>query len=46
VGVKTIEAMRQAGATCLALDAGRCLLLDGNAIAAAADSAGITIVVD
>jgi UDP-2,3-diacylglucosamine hydrolase len=46
VGVKTIEAMRQAGATCLALDAGKCLLLDGNAIAAAADSAGITIVVD
>jgi UDP-2,3-diacylglucosamine hydrolase len=46
VGVKTIEAMRQAGATCLALDSGKCLLLDGNAIAAAADSAGITIVVD
>jgi UDP-2,3-diacylglucosamine hydrolase len=46
VGVKTIEAMRQAGATCLALDAGKCLLLDGNAIAAAADSGGITIVVD
>jgi len=46
VGVKTIEAMRHAGATCLALDAEKCLLLDGNAIAAAADSAGITIVVD
>jgi UDP-2,3-diacylglucosamine hydrolase len=46
VGVKTIEVMRQAGATCLALDAGKCLLLDGNAIAAAADSAGIAIVVD
>ncbi|MGA9800393.1 MAG: UDP-2,3-diacylglucosamine diphosphatase LpxI [Terriglobales bacterium] len=46
VGVKTIEAMRHAGATCLALDAEKCLLLDGNAIAAAADSAGVTIVVD
>jgi UDP-2,3-diacylglucosamine hydrolase len=46
IGVKTIEAMRQAGATCLALDAGKCLLLDGNAIILAADSAGITIVAD
>jgi hypothetical protein len=46
IGVKTIEAMRQAGATCLALDAGKCLLLDGNAILAAADSAGIAIVAD
>ncbi len=40
VGVKTIEVMRQAGATCLALDAGKCLLLDGNAVIAAADAAG------
>lgn len=46
VGVKTIEVMRQAGATCLALDAGKCLLLDGKAILAAADSAGVTIVAD
>jgi DUF1009 family protein len=46
VGVKTIEAMGQAGATCLALDAGKCLLLDGNAIATASDSAGIAIAVD
>jgi UDP-2,3-diacylglucosamine hydrolase len=46
VGVKTIEMMRKAGATCLALDAGKCLLLDGNAIAIAADSAEITILVD
>ena len=44
IGVKTIEVMRQAGATCLALDAGRCLLLDGNAVIVAADSVGITIV--
>jgi DUF1009 family protein len=46
VGVKTIEVMRRAGATCLALDAGKCLLLDGNAIVTAADSANITIVAD
>lgn len=46
IGVKTIEVMRQAGATCLALDAGKCLLLDGNAIIAAANSAGIVIVAD
>jgi UDP-2,3-diacylglucosamine hydrolase len=46
VGVKTIEVMRKAGATCLALDAGKCLLLDGNAIAIAADAAEITILVD
>ena len=46
VGVKTIEAMHSAGATCLALDAGKCLLLDGGAIITAANSAGITIVAD
>ncbi len=46
VGVKTVEVMRQAEATCLALDAGKCLLLDGAAIAAAADAAGICIVAD
>jgi UDP-2,3-diacylglucosamine hydrolase len=46
VGVKTIETMRRAGATCLALDAGKCLLLDGDAITAAADAANITIVVE
>ena len=46
IGVRTIETMREAGATCLALDAGRCLLLDGGAIVAAADTAGIAIVAD
>ena len=46
VGLKTIEVMRQAGATCLALDAGKCLLLEGNAIIAAADAVEITIVAD
>src|ERR1700674_2174753 len=43
VGVKTIEVMRKAGATCLALDAGKCLLLEGSAIFASADSAGISV---
>jgi DUF1009 family protein len=43
VGVKTIEIMRGAGATCLALDAGKCLLLDGDAVIVAADAGGITI---
>src|SRR5881396_595038 len=42
IGIHTIETMKQAGATCLAVDAGRCLLLDGDGIIAAADQAGIT----
>jgi DUF1009 family protein len=46
VGINTMEVMRQAGATCLALDAGKCLLLDGDAIPAAADAAGICIIAD
>jgi DUF1009 family protein len=46
IGVKTIEVMQRAGATCLGLDAGKCLLLDGNAIIVAADAAGIAIVAD
>ena len=45
IGIKTIDVMRAAGATCLAIDAGRCLLLDGQAvIAAAADAGAIAIV--
>ena len=44
IGVKTIETMKQAGATCLSIDAGKCLLLDGDAIIHAADEAGIAIV--
>jgi len=44
IGIRTIEIMKQAGATCLAVDAGRCLLLDGEGIIAAADQAGITVV--
>jgi DUF1009 family protein len=46
IGVKTIEVMRGAGASCLALDAGRCLLLDGEAIIHAADAAGIAMAAD
>ena len=46
VGVKTIEVMRAAGATCLALDAGKCLLLDGSGVAQAADAARICIVAE
>jgi hypothetical protein len=44
VGLKTIEVMHQAGATCLALDAGRCLLFDGEAIVRTANEFGISIV--
>jgi len=44
IGVKTINAMQTAGATCLAVDAGRCLLIDGDAVVNAADAVGIAIV--
>jgi len=44
IGVKTIEAMKRAGATCLAIDAGKSLLIDGDSVIIAADSAQITIV--
>ena len=44
IGVATIEAMRQAHATCLALDAGRTLIFDEVTVRAEADSAGIAIV--
>src|SRR5271167_2515304 len=46
IGLKTIEVMQKAGATCLALDAGKCLLLDGNAIATMADATGVSIVAE
>jgi DUF1009 family protein len=46
IGVKTIEVMRDAGATCLALDAGKCLLLDGETILEAANLNGVAIVSD
>ncbi len=43
IGVKTIEVMSAAGATCLALDAGKCLLLDGDKVIEAANAAQIAI---
>lgn len=43
IGIKTIETMKQAGATCLAIDAGRCLLLEGEAVVEAANQVEITI---
>jgi DUF1009 family protein len=46
VGVHTLETMKEAGATCLALDAGRCLMLDREAVLAAANDAGICIVAE
>jgi DUF1009 family protein len=43
VGLRTIEVMRLSNATALALDAGKTLLFDRDALIAAADEAGITI---
>jgi UDP-2,3-diacylglucosamine hydrolase len=43
IGVKTIETMARARASCLAVDAGRCLLLDGEAMTREADEAGIAV---
>ena len=44
VGVATIRAMAAAGASALSVDAQRTLMIDGDAIVTAADTAGITIV--
>jgi len=46
IGVKTIEVMQAAGATCLALDTGKCLLLDGERVLEAADAAGVAVVAE
>lgn len=46
VGVATIEVMVRAGATCLAIESGRTLLFDADAIVAAADAAGIVIIAE
>ncbi len=46
IGVKTIEVMQAAGATCLAVDAGKCLLLDGQKVIDAANAAVIAIIAD
>jgi UDP-2,3-diacylglucosamine hydrolase len=44
IGVATIEAMRQAGASAISIDAGRTLVVDGEQVFREADTAGITIV--
>jgi DUF1009 family protein len=46
IGLATIAAMRQAGATCLSIEAHRTLLFDREALTAAADHAGITILAE
>jgi hypothetical protein len=46
IGTKTIEIMQAAGASCLAMDAGKCLLLDGDAVIRAANAARISIRAD
>ena len=44
VGLPTIETMREAGASTLSIDAGRTLVLDGDAVFRAAGEAGIAVV--
>ena len=44
VGLATIQAMRDAGATALSIDAGRTLLLDGDRVVELADEVGIALV--
>ena len=44
IGLATIQAMRAAGASALSVDAGKTLVLDGDAVRASADEAGICIV--
>src|SRR6266568_3163858 len=46
VGIHTIETMVRAGASCLALDANKCLMLDRDKVIAAADQADIAIVAE
>ena len=43
IGVSTIETMQQAGATCLAIEAGRTLIFHPEAVFAIADAANIAI---
>ena len=44
IGVATIRTMQHAGATCLAIEAGKTLMFDPAAIIAAADAAGISVI--
>jgi len=43
VGMRTIEVMQHAGATCLAIEAHRTLIFDRDKVVTTADAAGITI---
>jgi UDP-2,3-diacylglucosamine hydrolase len=44
IGIRTLEVMQRAGATCLAIEAYRTLLFDRDNVVTLADQAGITIV--
>ena len=44
IGIRTIETMRAAGATCLAVEAHRTLLFDRASLREAADAAGIAVI--
>ena len=44
IGLPTIHALRDAGARALSIDAGRTLVLDGDAVFQAADESGIAVV--
>lgn len=44
VGLETVGVMRECGATALAIDAGRTLMLDREELIRLADAAGVTIV--
>jgi len=44
IGMRTVETMIGAGATCLSVEAGRTLLFDREALLERAAAAGITIV--
>jgi len=44
IGVATIAAMREAGATCLCVEAGRTLVFDRESVVSAANAAGITLI--
>jgi hypothetical protein len=43
IGMRTIETMQRAGATCLAIEANRTLIFDRDKVVTTADAAGITI---
>ncbi len=43
-GLKTIENLKKAGATCLAVETGKVILLDKSEFLAAADAAGIAVI--